>query len=352
MPSREMQQEHVSGGKDMTTMQKRKKDHLEIVLEEQTESSYNHWDDFHFIHNALPNVNIDDIDLSIRLFGKKMDAPVIMAGMTGGFSKAKKINEKFAQVAEKYHIGMGVGSQRAGLEDPSLVDTYSVIKNYDIPLKIANLGAPQLIEWKDPLEKAEKAVEMIDADVLAIHLNFLQESVQVEGERNAHGCLEGIKKICTSLSTPVIVKETGAGISSEVAKKICSIGIKGIDVGGRGGASFAAIEAYRAQKRGDAVQSRLGHTFWDWGIPTPFSLLDVYEVCGDTLPVIATGGVRNGLDVAKALALGASAVGMASVLLKNDVDQEIAICLKELKTAMFLTGSKNIEILKEQELWI
>ena len=347
-----MQQEHVSGGKDMTTMQKRKKDHLEIVLEEQTESSYNHWDDFHFIHNALPNVNIDDIDLSIRLFGKKMDAPVIMAGMTGGFSKAKKINEKFAQVAEKYHIGMGVGSQRAGLEDPSLVDTYSVIKNYDIPLKIANLGAPQLIEWKDPLEKAEKAVEMIDADVLAIHLNFLQESVQVEGERNAHGCLEGIKKICTSLSTPVIVKETGAGISSEVAKKICSIGIKGIDVGGRGGASFAAIEAYRAQKRGDAVQSRLGHTFWDWGIPTPFSLLDVYEVCGDTLPVIATGGVRNGLDVAKALALGASAAGMASVLLKNDVDQEIAICLKELKTAMFLTGSKNIEILKEQELWI
>jgi isopentenyl-diphosphate delta-isomerase len=336
----------------MKTMEGRKKDHLEIVLGENIASTYNHWDEFHFIHNALPDINIDDIDLSLQLFGKKMNSPLIMAGMTGGFSKAKKINEKFAQTAEKYQIGMGVGSQRAGLEDPSLVDTYSIIKNYDIPLKIANLGAPQLIEWKNPLEKAERAVEMIDADVLAIHLNFLQESVQVEGERNALGCLEGIKKICASLSTPVIVKETGAGISSEVAKKICNIGIKGIDIGGRGGASFAAIEAYRAQKRGDAIQCRLGHTFWDWGIPTPFSLLQVYEVCRDTLPIIATGGIRNGLDVAKALALGASASGMASALLKNDVDQEIAICLKELKTAMFLTGSKNIESLKEQELWM
>jgi len=336
----------------MKIMEGRKKDHLEIVLGENITSTYNHWDELHFIHNALPDINIDDIDLSTQLFGKKIDFPLIMAGMTGGFSKAKKINEKFAQMAEKYQIGMGVGSQRAGLEDPSLVDTYSIIKNYDIPLKIANIGAPQLIEWKNPLEKAEKAVEMIDADVLAIHLNFLQESVQVEGERNACGCLEGIKKICTSLSTPVIVKETGAGISSEVAKKICNIGIKGIDIGGRGGASFSAIEAYRAQKRGDEIQSRLGHTFWDWGIPTPFSLLQVYEVCRDTLPIIATGGVRNGLDIAKALALGASAAGMASALLKTDVNQEVDICLKELKTAMFLTGSKNIDYLKEQELWM
>jgi isopentenyl-diphosphate delta-isomerase len=343
---------HVSGGKDMNTMEGRKKDHLEIVLGERVESSYNYWDDFHFIHNALPDINIDNIDLSTQLFDKKIEAPLIMAGMTGGFSKAKKINERFAKVAEKYQIGMGVGSQRAGLEDPLLVDTYSIIKNYDIPLKIANLGAPQLIEWEDPLGKAEKAVEMIDADVLAIHLNFLQESVQVEGERNAHGCLESIQKICNSLSTPVIVKETGAGISPEVAKKICDIGIKGIDIGGRGGASFAAIEAYRAQKRGDMVQSRLGHTFWDWGIPTPYSLLEVHGVVGETLPLIATGGVRNGLDVAKSLALGASAAGMASALLKNDVTQEIDICIKELKTAMFLTGSKNINLLKEQELWM
>lgn len=337
----------------MDIMEGRKKDHLDIVLKEDVQSSHNHWDDFQFVHNALPEINIDDIDLSTQLFNKTLNAPIIMAGITGGFSKAKKINERFAQAAEEFQIGMGVGSQRAGLENKALADTYTVIKKYDIPLKIANIGAPQLVEWKNPLEMAEKAVEMIDADVLAVHLNFLQETIQVEGERNAKGCLEQIEKLCGSLSTPILIKETGAGISYETGKKFADIGISGIDIGGRGGTSFSAIEAFRAQKRGDKVQSRLGRTFWNWGIPTPFSLIDINELFQGSIPLIATGGVRNGLDAAKAVALGASAAGLASALLKNDdVSQEINILFKELRTAMFLTGSQDIEALKEAELWI
>jgi isopentenyl-diphosphate delta-isomerase len=337
----------------MSEMEGRKKDHLDIVREEDVKSTYNYWDDFHLLHDAVPEIDMDEIDLTVTLFKKKLKAPIIIAAMTGGFSKAKKINKELAEVAEKYQIGMGVGSQRAALEDETQTESYSVIKSYNIPLKIANIGAPQLIEWDNPIERAKTAIEMIDADVLAIHLNFLQECVQVEGERNAKGCLTQIEKICQKVSTPVIAKETGAGISYNVAKKLCDIGISGIDIGGKGGTSFAAIEAYRAEKRGDISQGRLGKTFWDWGIPTPFSLIDVSKACNDKIPIIATGGIRNGLDVAKALALSASAAGLAGMLLKNNsVSHEIDSCIKELKTAMFLTGSPDIDSLKTTEIWM
>jgi len=209
-----------------------------------------------------------------------------------------------------------------------------------------------LLEWKDAVEKASKAIDMIEADVLAIHLNFLQEAIQVEGDRNAKGCLDKIQEVASSLSTPVIVKETGAGISKEVALRLCETDIAGIDVGGMSGTSFAAIEAYRAKKMGDSVQEELGYLFKDWGIPTPVSVMEVADVCHDAgMVVIATGGIRNGIDAAKAIAIGADAAGMASAFLE-DGEKKMEVVLKALKTVMFLTGCKNLQELKEAEIWI
>lgn len=334
-------------------MKDRKKEHLEIVIGRDVSHSYNYWDDFILLHDALPEINMDEIDLSIEIFGKKLNAPIIIAGMTGGFKEAKIINESLAKAAEKYGIGMGVGSQRAGLEDESVEESYSVVKNYKIPLRIANIGAPQLLEWEDAIEKAEKAIEMIDAHVLAIHLNFLQEVIQPEGERNAKGCVNKIKEISASLTKPVIIKETGAGISRKVVEKLLDSDIVGIDVGGAGGTSFSAVEAYRAMKRGDKIQEELGKIFWDWGIPTPHCIIELAELCQENgLILIATGGIRHGLDVAKAIALGADAAGVASAFLTCDsIGEKMEVFLKSLKAAMFLTGCKNVEELKEAEVW-
>ncbi len=333
-------------------MKERKKEHIEIVANEDVNHSYNYWDDFMLIHDALPEIDIDKIDTSTTIFGKRLSFPFIIAGMTGGFEEAEKINENLAIAAEKYGIGMGVGSQRAALEDENLAYTYAVIKKFNIPLKIANIGAPQLLEWKNAAEMAEKAIEMIDADVLAIHLNFLQEVVQPEGDRNAEGCMEKIDEVASSLSTPVIVKETGAGISLKTAEKIANTSVVGIDVGGSGGTSFSAVEAYRASMRNDKIQEEMGIIFWDWGIPTPYSLIEISDYCHDIgLSLIATGGIRNGLDVAKAIVLGADAAASAAAMLKNPV-QQAEIFERSFRATMFLTGSKNIDELKEVEIWM
>ncbi|MBC7081164.1 MAG: type 2 isopentenyl-diphosphate Delta-isomerase [Thermoplasmatales archaeon] len=334
-------------------MKNRKKEHLEIVMEEDVTHSYNYWDDFMLLHNALPEINIDEIDLSTEIFGKKLSMPLIIAGMTGGFEEAKKINEGLARIAEKFGIGMGVGSQRAGLEDAGLVESYSVVKNYRIPLRIANIGAPQLLEWKDAVEKANKAIEMIDAHVLAVHLNFLQEVIQPEGDRNAKGCLNMIKEISSSLDKPVIVKETGAGISRKVVEKLLDTDIVGIDVGGAGGTSFSAVESYRARKIKDRIQEEIGKIFWDWGIPTPYCLIEISEICRDAgIEIIATGGIKHGLDVAKSIALGADCAGVASAILKSkSMEEKMEIFRKSLLFSLFLTGCKNIEELREVEIW-
>jgi len=333
-------------------MKDRKKEHVDIVMEKNVSHSYNYWDDFLLVHDALPEIDLNEIDTSINIFRKRLNAPIIIAGMTGGFEQAGEINERLAKAAEKYGVAMGVGSQRAGLQDEKLEKTYSVVKNYDIPLRIANIGAPQLLEWDDVVETSQKAVDMISAHVLAIHLNFLQEVVQPEGDRNAKGCIKKIDEIASSISTPVIIKETGAGISSKTLEKVLDTGIAGIDVGGAGGTSFAAVESYRARMKKDKIREELGKIFWDWGIPTPYSLLEIAELCKDAgLTVIATGGIRHGMDVAKAIALGADAAGSASKMLKNPMEQ-MELFLLSLKSTMFLTGCKNIEELKEVEIWM
>jgi isopentenyl-diphosphate delta-isomerase len=334
----------------------RKKDHVEIVLNKDVKSDYNYWDDLTLVHQALPELDLEDIDLSTTLFGKKLGAPLIISAMTGGYAGAETINRNLAEAASEFGIGMGVGSQRAAIEDESVEKTYAVVREYDIPLLLANLGAPQFVKQRGGkaygVDEAVKAMKMIDADMLAIHLNFLQEVIQPEGDTKARGCLLAIKKM--ALQLPVVVKETGAGISYEAAVELRKCGVKGIDVGGLGGTSFSAVEYYRAKNLNDGTRERLGSAFWNWGIPTPVSLI----LADVGLPLIATGGIRNGSDVAKAAVLGASASGVAGAVLKaakesaDAVKDEIGLILDELRATMFLTSSNNLEELAKNEFVI
>jgi isopentenyl-diphosphate delta-isomerase len=282
--------------------------------------------------------------------------------MTGGYKKAKNINENLAIAAEKFQIGMGVGSQRAAIEDSNLKDTYAIVKEYDIPLRFTNIGASQLVIWghKKTLENAYKMIDMIDAHVFVVCLNFLQEVVQPEGEANAKGCFNAIQKLAEDIDIPVLIKESGSGISYDVAERLSKTKIAGIDVGGAGGTSFSAIEHYRAKMINDKLHARGAITFWNWGIPTPNSILEVGEAVDWKIPIIGTGGIRNGLDAAKAIALGATCAGVASALLpsaskgKKEAIFEIEAISKELRAAMFLVGADKVSKMSDVgvDLWI
>ncbi len=332
--------------------EQRKADHVNIILNEDVSAGYDYWSDVHLLHKALPEIDLDEIDLSVKFFGKKLEAPLIISSMTGGFGMGGEINANLARAAAEVGVAMGVGSQRAAIEKPELAPTYAVVKDHDVPLLFANLGAPQLVPQSAKraygAADAKKAMDMIGADALIVHLNFLQEVVQPEGDRRARGCLAAIKTLAARF--PVMAKETGAGISRDIATALKKTGVRAIDVGGLGGTSFSAVEHYRARKEAASLKERLGATFWDWGIPTPASIV----LANVGLPLVATGGVRSGLDVAKGIALGASAAGMAKPMLEaakvssEAVVAELRAVIEELKAAMFLTGASSVAELQEQ----
>jgi len=346
----------------MNKIESRKDEHVRVSLEKDVSASHNYWDDVSLSHNALPDINKSDVDLSVEFLGKELRSPFLISGMTGGYGKAKKINDNLAAAAETYQLAMGVGSQRAALKKEDLKETYGVVKEYDIPLRIGNIGASQLVLWghEETLSYVSTMVDMIDADAIAICLNFLQEVIQFEGEAHAKGVLKEIQQLAESIDLPVIVKESGAGISFDVAKRLAETPISAIDISGMGGTSFAAIEHYRAKLHFDRLHARGGKTFWDWGIPTPQSLLEVRDAVDEQFPVIASGGIRNGLDAAKAFALGANLVGVAHALLKPATKSkketlfEIDAFVKELRAAMFLTGCDHLDSLPFIEVngWI
>jgi len=325
----------------------RKSDHVEICAKEDMRRNYAYWDDVRLVHNSLPEIDLDEVDTSVTLLGRKLDAPIVISAMTGGYGKAEEINRNLASVAAEHGVAMGVGSQRAAVEEPEMARTYEVIKEFDVPLRIANLGAPQLVRQSasSPLdvESGRAAMEMIDAHVLAIHLNYLQEVVQPEGDTRSKGALKAIERFATAL--PVIAKETGAGVSRETALRLKKAKVRGIDVGGLGGTSFSGVEYYRARAAGDNVRANIGETFWDWGLPTPVSVV----LASVGLPVIATGGVRTGLDAARAVAIGASAAGMAGRLLpaalqdREALSAELGTIIDELRAAMFLVGASDVK---------
>jgi len=330
----------------------RKADHIQICLKEnvQARKTTSGFEDIFLVHKALPEINRDDINLSSTVFNHKFSAPIIIEAITGGVKKSLKINASIAEAVEELGLGMGVGSQRAAIENQKLEKTFAITrKKAPNAFLIGNIGGPQLARGYGAKE-VKRAVEMIDADALAIHLNPLQEAVQPEGETNFRGVLKKICEIVQALSVPVIVKETGAGISAENAKMLETAGISGIDIAGIGGTSWAAVEYYRAKERHDEFHQRLGETFWDWGIPTAISLVEVAK--STHLPIIASGGVRNGENVAKAIVLGATLAGTASPILQasingpKEVKKVLTYMIKELRSTMFLVGAKSIDELK------
>lgn len=324
----------------------RKLEHLLLCLHCDVEAKTKKagFEEIEFIHRALPEINKEKIDISAELFEKEVDAPIIISAITGGHPASFSVNRELAKAAERLNIGMGVGSQRAGVENPDLTPTYNVVrKNAPNAFIIGNIGATQI-------DYAKAASDMIDADALAVHLNPLQESIQPEGDVDATGYLESIGKVADELDVPLIVKETGAGISREDAIALERVGADAIDIAGAGGTSWAAVESYRAKK------GYFGDLYRDWGIPTAVCTVEVCESV--SIPVISSGGIRSGLDMAKALALGASAVGVALPLLKEAyigykaVIAKIEEYMEALKIAMFLVGAKNVEELKRRDLII
>ncbi|WP_406657888.1 type 2 isopentenyl-diphosphate Delta-isomerase [Methanolobus sp. ZRKC2] len=327
----------------MTTSQ-RKIEHLHLCATSPVESKKMGagFDDIMLVHKALPEISMDEIDLSVDFLGNKLSAPFMIASITGGHPGTTAINAALAGAVEELGLGIGVGSQRAAIEDPEQEESFRVVRDMAPNAFVyGNIGAAQIQQYG--IEGVEKLIEMIDADAMAIHLNFLQEAIQPEGDRDASGALESIREIC-KLKVPVIVKETGAGISLEDVRLLKDAGAAAIDVGGVGGTSWSGVEVYRARDREDIISELLGELFWDFGIPTVPSIIE----CSSSLPVIATGGIRTGLDIAKCIALGSSVASAALPFVepamkgKKEVEESISQLLGELKVAMFLCGCDDM----------
>ncbi|HEY7062468.1 MAG TPA: type 2 isopentenyl-diphosphate Delta-isomerase [Chloroflexota bacterium] len=339
----------------MEDIPQRKLEHVEITTRQAvTGSTGAGWADVRLLHACLPEVDKDAVDLGVELLGHRLRAPIVIAGMTGGHPQATPINAALARAAERYGLAMGVGSQRAALRTPGLAPTYAVAREAaPTALLMANVGLPQLLDQRDQaaltLAEIQAAVAAIRADALVVHLNYLQEVVQPEGETRARGALAALARLCAALPLPVVAKETGAGMTRTQGALLRDAGVGALDVGGAGGTSFALVEAERAASRGLTTAERLGQLYEGWGIPTAVS---VVETAGLGLPIIATGGVRSGLDAAKALALGATAVGVARPALAAALQGDDALArwldqfLEELRVALFLTGAPDLAALR------
>ena len=336
---------------DIEIIKQRKKDGIEIPLQKnvQAKSTSTYLEHVKLVHNALPEMDYDDLDTSTEFLGHKFSAPIIIDSMTGGTDEATVINGRLGELAEKYGFGMGLGSQRAGLKSEELAATYSIArKNAPNAFLIANIGGAQLAKGLT-IDEARKIMKMIRANALVVHLNPLQELVQPEGEPRYKGVLGKIEELAKSIELPVIVKEVGAGISREVAIKLEMAGVSAINVAGSGGTSWAGVEKLRADAARDGIKSRLGEMFWDWGIPTAASLIEVRRAV--KIPLIASGGLRNGLEAAKCIVLGAAMAAMAYPFLRAAAESRESLfdfadmLLAELKCTMFLVGARNISSL-------
>jgi isopentenyl-diphosphate delta-isomerase len=338
--------------KTLTRTQQRKKEHLEICLDTEnvTGSLGTGFDRYRFIHNALPELDLDEIDVGTTFLGKRLKAPILISSMTGGFDLARKVNRNLAAAAQELGIAMGVGSQRVALEVPAAADSFLVRDLAPEILLCANLGAVQL-NYGYGIAQCRRAVQLIGADALILHLNVLQEAVQPEGNRNFKGLTEKIAVVCRELEVPVIAKEIGNGISVDVAQRLARAGVRAIDIAGRGGTSWSAVEAQRAADQGKTA----GRTFADWGIPTEEALVSVRQALPE-IPLIASGGIRTGVDIAKSIALGADLAALGQPLLAaalestNEVVKFISAIIHELKVSMLCVGAAHLAGLRRAPL--
>jgi isopentenyl-diphosphate delta-isomerase len=333
----------------VTSTSHRKKDHIQINLNEDVSSALSTGlEQIQLEHNAAPELDLGQINLASTFLGHDLSAPLLISSMTGGTPEAGKINAALAEAAQARGIAMGLGSQRAALEDPSIKETYQIRRFApDIPL-FANLGAVQL-NYGFSLDDCMKAVEEVEANGLFLHFNPLQEALQPEGDTNFSGLLEKIEEICLALPVPVVAKEVGWGLSGHTAKRLVEIGIVAIDVSGAGGTSWSQVEMHRAE---NDQQRKLASAFVSWGIPTVHAILDVRETLPE-IPLIASGGLKSGLDIAKCIALGANLGAMAGPFLQAAVSSTEAVIelidliLAEIRICMFATGSPDLESLSK-----
>lgn len=344
----------VTGGGTENITERRKEEHIRINLEQDVQfprltTGLEH---YAFMHDALPEINLTDVDTNLTFFGKTLKTPVFISSMTGGTEMAQNINRSLAEAAQLRGMAMGLGSQRAAIEDPTLAITYQVRKIAPDILLFANLGAVQL-NYKYGVEECRRAVDMVEADALILHLNPLQEAVQPEGDHNFAGLLKRIEVVCAQVGVPVIAKEVGWGISEKTARKLASAGVAAIDVAGSGGTSWSEVEYHRAP---NAFYARVARSFADWGIPTAESI-QYTQKGAPNMPILASGGLRDGIDIAKCIALGAKMGGMAGPFLKAaavsteavlELEREITA---QIRIAMFNTGAANLTELAQTPLY-
>ncbi|RMF47840.1 MAG: type 2 isopentenyl-diphosphate Delta-isomerase [Anaerolineae bacterium] len=328
----------------VTPIGNRKNDHIRINLEEDVRSGLSTGlERYRLPHEALPEIALSDVDFRVPLFGKILQSPLLISSMTGGTSEAATYNQRLAEAAQEAGIAMGVGSQRAAIEHPELSATFAIARKVaPDALLFANLGAVQL-NYGYGVDECRRAVDMLQADALILHLNPLQEAVQHGGDTDFSGLAAKIEAVCRALEVPVIVKEVGWGISERTARLLAGCGVAAIDVAGAGGTSWSQVEMHRAP---DEFTRRLAATFLDWGIPTAESIRNVRRAAPET-PVFASGGLKDGLDIAKCLALGATLGGLAGPFLKaaaistQAVLETIRLLEAQLRVAMFAAGART-----------
>ncbi len=331
----------------ISELRDRKAEHIRLALDSRMQLGESWWDEYRFGHSALPEIDMAEVDTSVEFLGRRLSAPLLISCMTGGTEMAGRINRNLAAAAEATGVAVGVGSQRKALEDPAKADTFRVREAAPTAPLLANLGAVQL-NYGMGIAECRQAVEMIGADALVLHLNPLQEALQPEGQCDFSGLLPKIGEVVRGVGVPVVAKEVGSGLSESVARALVGVGVRILDTAGTGGTSWARIEAARSG------ELDLGELFAGWGIPTPLSIQEVRRVEGVT--VIASGGLRNGLDLAKALALGADLGGMAYPFLSaatespDQVADKVRRIVRELKICMFCLGLKTISGLRTVEL--
>jgi isopentenyl-diphosphate Delta-isomerase len=335
------------------SIEDRKVDHIRINLEKDVQFPRltTGLEKYRFLHQALPEIDLNDIDTTISLFGKTLSAPILISSMTGGAEMASRINRRLAEAAQEHNIAIGLGSQRAALKNPELAYTYQVRDIAPDILLFGNIGAVQL-NYSYTVAECQRCVDMIDADALILHFNVLQEAVQPEGDTNFAGLLNKVEAVCKALSVPVIAKEVGWGFSEQNVRDLANAGVAAIDVAGSGGTSWSEVEYHRAPT---SLHARIASAFADWGIPTADAIQ--YAVKGaPNLPIIASGGLRDGIDIAKSIALGAHLGGIAGPFLKaadhsTEAVNEFIVELKHhIRIAMLCTGAATIHNLHQVPL--
>ena len=348
------------GSQPTSTIGARKADHLDLCEGDEVgfRSTTTLLECVHLLHQSLPELSADEVSTEVELLGRHLRAPIIIAAMTGGHERAAAINRSLATIAQERGYGFGLGSQRAMQRDPAMEWTYRVREWAPDVLLLGNIGVVQARET--PTKDLERLVRDVDADALCVHLNPAMELIQSDGDRDFRGCVRTLERLCSELPFPIVAKETGNGLSPQTVEKLVSAGVRYVDTSGAGGTSWVGVETLRAE----GVRRSTGNRLWDWGIPTAPS---VHYAAGASLTTIATGGIRSGLDIARAIALGATAGGIARPVLQalaregeDGARRYLDEVVHELRSVMLLTGTRTVEglrhaprvIVGELERWI